>query len=87
MNCNLPYSEIFPSRALRKTVWIAARILRPNGKSLQVQVLNLSYDGCRLWTDETLLIGEAMLLKIADLPPLKSQVRWALQRHAGLKFT
>jgi len=54
---------------------------------LPVLVTDLTEQGCRISTEETLLIGEQIRLEIPRLGYLNAQIRWAFDGEAGARFS
>lgn len=73
-------------RADRNDVFLSGTALLPNGREIKVWLLDVSQDGCRLKTEETLMIGDEILVTTAALEPLCGKVRWSLLDMAGLHF-
>ena len=73
-------------RTDRREVQIPAVAIRADGSRIQGSITDLSADGCRLMSDETLLIGEHVLLEIPYRDQQPAQVRWSLMGEAGLAF-
>jgi hypothetical protein len=71
----------------RRTVDLAAFVHRGEGQPLPVLVTDLTEQGCRISTDETLLIGEQIRLEIPRLGYLNAQIRWAIDGEAGARFS
>ena len=71
----------------RRTVDLAAFVHRGEGPPLPVLVTDLTEQGCRISTDETLLIGEQIRLEIPRLGYLSAQIRWAFDGEAGARFS
>jgi hypothetical protein len=70
----------------RRTVDLAAYVHRGEGPPLPVTVTDLTEQGCRISTDETLLIGEQIRLEIPRLGYLDAQIRWSIDGEAGARF-
>jgi len=60
---------------------------RGEGAPLPVIVTDLTEQGCRISTDETLLIGEEIRLEIPRLGFLPAQIRWSFAGQAGARFS
>ena len=71
----------------RRSVDLAAYVHRGEGPPLPVTVTDLTEQGCRISTAETLLIGEPIRLEIPRLGYLNAQIRWALEGEAGARFS
>ena len=54
---------------------------------MPVLVTDLTEQGCRISTEETLLIGEQIRLEIPRLGYLNAQIRWAFDGEAGARFS
>lgn len=70
----------------RHAVDLAAVVHRGDGEPLSVMVKDLTEQGCRISTDETLLIGEQIRLEIPRLGYLDAQIRWSFDGEAGARF-
>ena len=70
----------------RHAVDLAAIVHRGEGEPLSVTVRDLTEQGCRISTDETLLIGEQIRLEIPRLGYLSAQIRWSFDGEAGARF-
>ena len=57
-----------------------------DGNSIPVVVIDISREGCRLETDETLKIGEKVELQVPKYGNFPAQIRWALGKEAGAVF-
>jgi hypothetical protein len=75
------------SRADRQEVVLIGTALLPDGRDINVGVQNLSPDGCRLRSDETLAIGDEILLATGYFEPVRGKVRWSLLGTAGVRFS
>ena len=73
-------------RTDRREVQIPAVAIRADGSRVQGSITDLSAEGCRLSSDETLPIGEHVLLEIPYRDQQRAQVRWSLMGEAGLAF-
>ncbi len=73
-------------RTDRREVRIPAVTIRADGSRVQGSITDLSAEGCRLRSDETLAIGEHVLLEIPYRDQQSAQVRWSLMGEAGLAF-
>lgn len=71
----------------RKAVDLAAYVHRGEGPPLLVTVRDLTEQGCRISTVETLVIGEQIRLEIPRLGYLNAQIRWAFDGEAGARFS
>ena len=73
-------------RAPRVDTNINASVTDSDGSSLDVVVLDISREGCRLEADETLKIGEKIELNVPRYGTFPAQVRWAMGKEAGAVF-
>ena len=71
----------------RRAVDLAAIVHRGEGAPLPVILTDLTEQGCRISSGETLLIGEQIKLEIPHLGFLAAQVRWSLDGEAGARFS
>jgi hypothetical protein len=63
-----------------------AYAVRSDNSILDLQVVNLSYDGCAIETQENLLPGELLKLSVLGRGFVNATVRWYQERKAGLQF-
>ena len=56
------------------------------GTNFEVELDNISADGCRIEMLEECAIGEDVIARFPDLEPLGARVRWSLGFTAGLQF-
>ena len=73
-------------RAPRVDTNINASVTDSDGSSLDVVVLDISREGCRLEADGTLKIGEKIELNVPRYGTFPAQVRWAMGKEAGAVF-
>ena len=73
------------SRGRRHAVELDAVVMKSDGSEVPSCVTDLSLDGCRLTGDFT--IGEHVTVNIARLGQFPAQIRWALLKNAGARFT
>jgi hypothetical protein len=57
-----------------------------DGNSVDVVVVDISREGCRLVTDSTLKIGENVQIDVPKHGSFAAQIRWALGNEAGAVF-
>lgn len=74
------------AREQRRTVTLPAHILCENGEITSADVLDLSYDGCRVETPVALREGSTVKLSVVALGANDAQVRWYADGKAGLSF-
>jgi hypothetical protein len=73
-------------RAPRVDTNINAALTDSDGSRMEVVVLDISREGCRLETDGTLTIGEKIELHVPRYGSFPAQIRWALGHEAGAVF-
>ncbi|MBW0145443.1 PilZ domain-containing protein [Sphingomicrobium clamense] len=61
-------------------------LIDSEGAEVAVKVADISREGCRLFTDGNVMIGERVTLKVGRAGAVPAQVRWALGNEAGLRF-
>ena len=74
------------SRKHRDQVFLSGSAILSDGRELAVRVTNLSRDGCRLETSETLAIGESIQVHVELMRRLRGTVRWSLCGTSGIRF-
>jgi hypothetical protein len=79
-----PFSEWV--RRDRKPASTTGTAYRSDGSALRVHMTNLSYDGCRLLTQDSLDIGETLRLVMPRMQQMDVQVRWVKDNEAGVRF-
>lgn len=79
---------VFESRrdARRRVVILSAYAREANARLLEVEISNLSTDGCRLKSDGALEPQTAIWLKIPGITPRRAVIRWTSQDEAGCEF-
>ena len=70
----------------RRAVDLNAFVHRDDGPPLPVTVTDLTEQGCRLSSEQTLSIGEQIRVEIPHIGYLNAQVRWAMDGEAGARF-
>ena len=73
-------------RATRRPVEVPAHLVLGGGLVLDVRVLDLSYDGCRIDVPRALFEGDAVQLSVQGRGVIEATVRWCKDGRAGLKF-
>jgi hypothetical protein len=73
-------------RAPRVDTNIEAAVTDSDGGRMDVVVLDISREGCRLETDGTLQIGEKIELHVPRYGTFPAQVRWSMGNEAGAVF-
>lgn len=74
------------SRQYRKPTSTTGIIYRSDGSWMRVQMIDLSYDGCHLLTEDKLTVGETLKLVIPWMQHLNAQVRWVKDNEAGVRL-
>jgi len=62
------------------------RAVLGDGREVEVRVTDLSREGCRVESGETLRIGERITLSAAPLENVTAVIRWELCGTAGVRF-
>lgn len=57
-----------------------------DGREVEIRLTDLSRHGCRVESDETLLIGDLITLNAAPLRDVSAIIRWELCGTAGVRF-
>ena len=57
-----------------------------SGREVDVHVTDLSKEGCRVESEETLLIGDLITINAAPLRDVSALIRWELCGTAGVRF-
>jgi hypothetical protein len=73
-------------RAFRRAVSLSGTAQRADGSTVRVLVSNISYQGCRLWSEGGFEPGEAITLCVSQMSRIKGHVRWISGDSVGLKF-
>lgn len=82
-----PQSNLKVAREERREVRLPACVLLDDGTTLRVNVLDLSYDGCRIDFALSLPADEKITLSVLGLGVMPAYVRWCAGGIAGLCFT
>ena len=75
-----------PDRAQRRPVEFPAHLVLAGGMALDVRVLDLSYDGCRIDVSQVVFEGDEVKLTVQGRGVIEATVRWCKDGLAGLKF-
>lgn len=75
-----------PDRAQRRVVEFPARLVLAGEVVLDVRVLDLSYDGCRVDVPQLVFEGDEVKLSVEGRGVIEATVRWCQDGRAGLKF-
>ncbi len=70
----------------RDEVSICGTATLGDGRSVRVHLTDLSMEGCKVISTETLLIGQRLDLHVEGFDAVPVSVRWALNETAGLRF-
>jgi PilZ domain len=73
-------------RRERRAVSLRAFAVREDGSSVEVLLLDLSYEGCGVESPVPLKLGEALRLAVLKRGVIKARVRWCRGNKAGLVF-
>ncbi len=74
-------------REVRRETNLTAIASLPDGSTVSMTVVDLSYDGCKVETPVPLALGSSLSLSVAKIGGLKAHVRWYSAGKAGLRFT
>lgn len=75
-----------PRRTARRPVRLQGHVIRSDGLSVDIELLDLNYDGCGIATPVELVPGEALRLSVAGRGVIDAEVRWYRAGKAGLLF-
>ncbi len=74
------------SRDDRDAVILRGTAVLSDSREVSVRLTNISREGCRVESGESLRIGERLHLRIEALDGIAAVVRWSLEGTAGLRF-
>jgi PilZ domain len=74
------------TRTPRRRVSLRGVARWADGSSATVLVADLSYQGCRLWSDHDFECGETLALVLPTHGTIEAQVRWVAGGSAGVRF-
>jgi len=80
-----PGAEV-PRRAARRPVTLDGYVQRTDGTTVDIRLLDLTYEGCGIETPVELQPGEAIKLSVIGRGLIDSEVRWYKDGKAGLNF-
>lgn len=80
-------SEREQPRSPRVQTSIPAVLVDSDGGELPVEVLDLSSGGFRLHSDECLVIGEHVRLRVPRYGDFPGQIQWVKGHESGGRFT
>ena len=75
-----------PGREARRVIAFKAHLLRGTGEIVDVEVCDLSYDGCKIRTPVYLWPKEQLKLSIPGRGVILCEIRWCTDGFAGLRF-
>lgn len=82
-----PQPESEPSRrTARRPVTLDAFALCPDGSTIDIKLLDLTYEGCGIETPVELKPGETLKLSVIGRGLIDAEVRWFKDGKAGLNF-
>jgi hypothetical protein len=73
-------------RAMRRRVSLTGVARWEDASTAGVLVSNISYEGCHLWSDHELELGETVRLMLPGYGRIDAQVRWTDGGSAGVRF-
>lgn len=73
-------------RSERRAVTMRGYVILSDGTHHQIQLLDLSYEGCRVQVDANLLVGDRVKLSVLRRGGIDAEVRWVRDGKAGLVF-
>ncbi len=73
-------------RAPREDTRFKTKLTDSDGNMVDVVVIDISREGCRLETEDTLKIGEMVQIDVPKHGTFPAQIRWALGNEAGAVF-
>src|SRR5206468_8590352 len=79
-----PLGQEAMQRRERRPVSMRGFALRPDGSSVEVLILDLSYEGCGVETPAEFEPGAALKLSVLRLGGSDTHVRWCRDGKAGL---
>ncbi|WP_275402009.1 PilZ domain-containing protein [Sphingomonas ginkgonis] len=71
----------------RFPVRVSATVAVDDRDPVPCVMLNISQDGCRIETDQTLPIGSMVIIHEPRLGTLRGTVRWSLLGSSGCRFS
>lgn len=74
------------ARPERRAVELSGYGLLPDGASIAVTLVDLSYEGCKIRTADALRPGDRLKLSVFNRGLIEAEVRWFEDGHAGLTF-
>lgn len=74
------------ARPVRRPVELTGYGLLPDGASIPVTLVDLSYEGCKIRTEAELRPGDRLKLSVFNRGLIEAEVQWSEDGHAGLAF-
>lgn len=84
--CEKPIEPSVTDRDPRSIVSMKAQLARANGDVLDIRVIDLSSNGCKILTPTFLWVGDKVGLSVPGYASLNGVVRWSREGHAGVEF-
>ena len=78
--------EFQPRRSERRDVELRAFLVRGEKQLADAYVTDISYDGCRIETDEELTAGQRREIRVARRGICQVEVRWTDGEKSGAMF-
>lgn len=76
-----------PDRPERRLVELTGHAIDDDGRGFAVRIVNLSYDGCAVASEEPLVAGQTFKLSVLGRGGIDVAVAWAEGGMAGLRFS
>jgi PilZ domain len=73
-------------RSARRNVSLTGAATRADGNSMRILVSDLSYQGCKIYSQNLLDVGEVLKVTVPGFGAINAQVRWTADEKAGLSF-
>jgi len=73
-------------QSARNGVSFRGSVKSPGGREAAALITNISYSGCQVLAEASLVVGEKILLSIQGRGSMEAQVRWTAGDRAGLEF-
>lgn len=75
-----------PRLSSRRRASLVGMARRVDGPPFRILVTNLSYEGCEVVAEDSLIVGETLTLQIPGQGNIEAQVRWADYGKGGIRF-
>ena len=79
-------STALPKRQERRGVHLPAHVVQSDGTVIEANLIDLSYNGCRLEVPKFLIVGDEVQLSVPGRGASAATVRWCKGGRAGLRF-